>query len=152
MAGSGPAPKPDDQRRRRNAPTHGAERVLKDDGVLRGPELVEVAPSLPEDSQALDYVLGWWDDWRRSPQAQTFLATDWRRLGMLSALVAAYFAQPDTKLLSELRLNEERLGALHVDRLKARIRVEPAETAPVVSLASAGSARDRFRDRLEEGS
>jgi hypothetical protein len=34
------APKPDEQRRRRNAPTHG-ETVLPRDEEVRGPELAE---------------------------------------------------------------------------------------------------------------
>ncbi|OJF09367.1 hypothetical protein BG844_37965 [Couchioplanes caeruleus subsp. caeruleus] len=57
------APKPDEQRRRRNAPTHG-ETVLPRDNELRGPELAELSSRTFGDD-----VLAWYDDWRRSPQA-----------------------------------------------------------------------------------
>lgn len=134
MAGSGPAPKPDAQRRRRNTPTHGAERVVLDDGTLRGPELSDVCPVIPTDDAIRHAVLLWWDTWRRSPQSAVFTSTDWQRLGMIAPLVSAYWTEPTTAIMAEIRLNEERLGATHTDRLKARIRVETATDADVIPL------------------
>ncbi|GAA2843813.1 hypothetical protein Acy02nite_68330 [Actinoplanes cyaneus] len=139
------APKPDGQRRRRNAPTHG-ETVLPRDDELRGPELAELS------SRAYgDDVLAWYDDWRRSPQAAVFELTDWRRLAMLAPIVEAYLRRPSAAALSEIRMNEERLGATVVDRMRARMRIEDAdehESAPVLHLAD---ARDDLRRRMASG-
>lgn len=57
---------------------------------------------------------------------------------MLAPLVQAYFAEPTTKLLAEIRLNEGLLGATHADRLRARIKVEQprARSAKVTDMAS----------------
>ena len=144
MAGTGPAPKPDDQRRRANAPAHGAERGLVNDEVLRGPALAGLLPTLPEEGPVADAVARWWETWRRSPMAQTFLGTDWQRLAMLAPLVAAYWSEPNTKDLAEIRLNEERLGATMGDRLKVRVRIEERGLAAVTPIAS---AKDRFKGR-----
>ena len=136
------APKPGAARR--NSPTHG-ETVLTDDGELRGPELVgEYAPE----------TLAWFETWRRAPQAQMFLATDWGRLVLLAPIVDGYFRRPSAAALSEIRMNEERLGATVVDRMRARIRIaEPeldeAPTGPVGSNVTPITARrDSIRARL----
>lgn len=138
------SPKPDDARRRRNAPAHG-ETVLPRDGEIRGPALAELT-SRPfgEDT------LAWFDDWRRSPQAAVFELTDWRRLAMLAPIVEAYLRRPSAAALSEIRMNEERLGATVVDRMRARMRIEDADgaPAPVVRLVD---ARKSLRDRLTSG-
>lgn len=114
MAGNGPAPKPN--RRRRNADTFGGTQTpVTDDGELRGPALT---------GDWSEAVRSWYDTWRRSPQAQLFVATDWMRLRMLAPLVAGYMKLPTKDVLSEIRLNESLLGATHTDRLKARIAVQ----------------------------
>ena len=101
-------------RRRRNAPTHG-EKVVVDDGLVRGPELAgEYGPE----------TRAWYETWRRSPQAALFEATDWQRLTLLAAIVDRYFQRPSAAALSEVRMNEERLGATVVDRMRARIVVD----------------------------
>lgn len=131
------AAKPDGQRRRRNAPTHSDQIVTHDDEV-RGPELD--GPYAPQ-------TLAWFDTWRRSPQAQLFEATDWSRLVLLAPIVDAYFRRPSAAALSEIRMNEERLGATVVDRMRARIKVErevEEQDADVVQLRSVDSLRDRM--------
>src|SRR5690606_23489120 len=67
----------------------------------------------------------WWDNWTSSPQASTFLSTDWERLQMLAPLVEAYWQDPKPSLLAEIRLNEERLGATVRDRQSLRMTVGP---------------------------
>jgi len=137
------APKPDGQRRRRNAPTHGEQLVTPDD-VVRGPEL---------DGSYSDATRSWYDTWRRSPQAQLFEATDWQRLAILAPIVEVYFARPSAAALSEIRMNEERLGATVTDRMRARIRVqrddEEAPEAAVVPLRDV--SRQSVADRLRGG-
>ena len=141
MPGNGPAAKPDGQRRRRNKPTYGPERVVIDDGALRGPAY-DTLPVHPDGPTAV-----WWETWRRAPQAVAFAATDWQRLAMLVPLVDAYWREPDPKGLTEIRLNEERLGATVVDRLRARIRIAIPD-APDPDDAAPASPEDRFADRL----
>lgn len=145
MAGNGPAPNP--QRRRRNADTYAdvQTKVSATSSRLHGPTLVEATTGLSEKWPARTLVETWWTTWRRSPLADAFLETDWQRLAMLAPLVADYFERPHHMKLAEIRQNESLLGATHVDRLKARIRVErdePAKPAPGVT------ALDEYRNRL----
>jgi hypothetical protein len=138
------APKPNAARR--NAPAHG-EASVTDDGQLRGPDLAEELGR--EDLSPA--TLKWYDTWRRSPQAQLFEATDWSRLVMLAPIVDYYFKanKPSAQALSEIRMNEERLGATYVDRMRARIRVEKSEKpdAEVVELHAVG--RPSLADRMK---
>lgn len=117
-------------RRRRNAPTHG-ENVVQDDGVLRGPAL-EGTWDAP--------VLDWYETWRRSPQAALFEETDWLRLRLLAPILQGYYRRPSAAALSEIRMNEERLGATVVDRMRARIRIEREEDAPLAVVTDARAA------------
>ena len=139
------APKPDGERRRRNAPSHG-ESVLTPDDQLRGPEL---AGTYAAETKA------WHETWRRSPQAQLFQDTDWSRLALLAPIVESYFRRPSAAALSEIRMNEERLGATVVDRMRARIRIAEPEDDGETPTASVGSnvtpitaRRDSIRARL----
>ncbi|WP_263165416.1 hypothetical protein [Streptomyces sp. SCSIO ZS0520] len=111
MAGSGPPPS--GNARRRNAdPVAGT--VLPANGFC-GP-----SPDLPGGHDYDTRTLGWYETWRSSPQAATFLATDWQRLHMLAELVEKYFEEPSKELLSEIRLNEAAIGALPADRARLR--------------------------------
>ncbi|MGW3618540.1 phage terminase small subunit [Micromonospora arida] len=141
------APKPDGERRRRNAPAHG-ETVLPRDGELRGPELGELTGG----RAFSDGVLAWYDVWRRSPQAAVFELTDWLRLALLAPIVEGYLKRPSAAALSEIRMNEERLSATVVDRMRARMRVEDeaaddAEGLPA-GVTSLTERRDDLRRRL----
>ena len=143
MAGRGPAPKPADQRRHRikdKIPTSN----LVDDGQALGPELTELTGR----QDWLPAVKKWYATWRTSPQAKQFIDTDWMRLGMVAYLYEQYLIEPKSTLLSEIRLNEERLGATIVDRQRARMNVEKTEkNATVLSLAPGSSSRDRIAKR-----
>ncbi|SCL33046.1 hypothetical protein GA0070616_4621 [Micromonospora nigra] len=141
------APKSDAARRRRNAPTHG-ETILPDDDVVRGPELA----TLTAGREFRPETVAWFDTWRRSPQAAVFIATDWLRLATLAPIVDAYWRRPSAAALSEIRMNEERLGATVVDRMRARMRVESGdETAEgdlPAGVSSLAERRAALRDRL----
>jgi len=147
MAGRGPAPKDPAVRRRRNADTVAGS-VIVQDGEIVGPALEEQTGR----GTWSEPTLGWWATWQSSAQAKLFLPTDWSRLGMLAYLVEQYFKRPSMAALSEIRLNEERLGATVVDRQRARMTVEQAE--PVSRAGTDGnvvpiaSARQGLRDRL----
>lgn len=142
MAGIGPAPKPDEQRVRRNRPALGNEQELVRDGIQRGPEL-------PEYVVWDERTLAWYETWRVAPQAQVFEVTDWKRLELLAYLVNDFFAAPDKGLLAEIRLNEERMGAVWTDRQRARMRIiaPPLATEQQPGMAGVVDARARFANR-----
>ena len=138
MAGRGPAPKPDEERRRRNAVLGTVE--VAADGVLRG-------PALPDTLDWPDVTREWWDTWRRSPQAQTFTATDWSFL-LDTAVLHMEFWDGDRSVAAELRLRAAKFGATPEDRARLRLSVteEPAKPA-ATSRRRAPAARTR-RERL----
>jgi hypothetical protein len=133
------APKPDEQRRRRNAPAHDTIELERHDELL-GPELHELTGrrDWPE------CVTRWYATWRCTPQARIFESTDWLRLGMLAPIVEAHFNRPSAAALSEIRMNEERLGATVVDRMRARMRIddEDRQEAAVLALVPGESDED----------
>lgn len=144
MAGYGPPPA--ENRRRRNADRYEGQEVTVDSTAA-----VE-APKLPgRHSKA---VQDWYATWCASPQAQAFTVTDWQRLHMLAPLVGLYFKAPDKALMSEIRLNESLLGATHVDRLRARIKLGDAQPAPPdgASAADEVAERRRRRERISDAS
>jgi hypothetical protein len=148
MRGTLHAPKPDDQRRRTNAPTHGAT-VLARDGELRGPELVELTGR----ADWPPHVVSWFTRWRTSPMAAVFEDTDWSRLGLLAWCIEALAIAPSAALVGEVRMNEERLGATFIDRQRARMTItdpegSDAEPAPVLSIVP--KTRDDLRRRLAQ--
>lgn len=111
------------------APAH----VLADDGVTRGPSIEEATGRNDWDAD----VRRWYSGWQRAPQAQLFTSTDWARLAMLAPLVERYYEDPKVQTMAEIRMNEERLGATHTDRMRARMTVRPAdEAADVVPLTA----------------
>ncbi|MEV1157723.1 hypothetical protein AB0J27_20225 [Micromonospora chokoriensis] len=138
------APKPDEARRRRNAPQHGETVVTRDDAV-RGPELGGAYG--PE-------TVAWYETWRRSAQAALFEDTDWSRLQMLARIVEAYYRRPSAAALGEIRMSEERLGATVVDRMRARIRIAddaPADDSATPAGVTRLDSRRAIRDRLAAG-
>jgi hypothetical protein len=68
-----------------------------------------------------EQVLVWYEIWRTSPQAKTFVMTDWMRLRMIAPLLEDYLNKPTAMKMAKIRQNESLLGATHTDRLKARI-------------------------------
>lgn len=135
MAGRGPAPKEQHQRERDTRRRQADVVTVSQDGEIRGPELV---------GPYSDATRDWYLDWQTSPQASLFTNTDWRRLLLMAPIVDAYHRKPNAAALSEIRLNEERLGATYVDRLRAKIRVEaePHGEAEVVQLHAVTSRED----------
>ena len=148
MAGNGPPPK--ENRRRRNADTYADVKTTVSASAvqLRGPTLAEAIGGLLDDDEPaiVALVSNWWDTWRRSPLAEAFLETDWSRLTMLAPLVAVYYRRPHHMVLAEIRQSESLLGATHVDRLKARIKVE--REPEVKELPAGVAALDQYRRDL----
>lgn len=126
---------PKEQSRSRNKRPHD-QKTLSADGTVRGPGLIGDFDPI---------VTKWHETWRTSPQAALFEDTDWMRLQMLAPIVQAYYRRPGAAALSEIRMNEERLGATVVDRMRARMVIEReddnAPLAPVVDARAAIAQR-----------
>lgn len=126
----------------RNASTLGTStHNLVADGIVRGPSL--------EDATGRSWdpdVTRWYAVWQLSAQAQLFQPTDWARLAMLAPLVEKHFSSPTGATMSEIRLNEERLGATVVDRLRARITISDGTDATVLSIVD--DSDDDILDQL----
>ena len=134
----GALPKAAGQRRNRAAIL--GMQVAPRTGELHGPTL-EAATSVDVWGPQ---TRAWWHTWREAPQAALFEGTDWSRLAMVAALVEHYWQTPDARILTEIRQNEERLGALVKDRLASRIAItehDPEEapepsSAPVADISA----------------
>lgn len=134
MPGRGPAPNP--ERRRRNKDETPSTPIA--------PGRAE-APELPgADGLRLETVQ-WYATWAESAQAAAFLSTDWQRLHMLARIVDRYYADPSTKDMAEIRLNEERLGATVADRLRSRMVLEEETKATPARSVKASDPRARLR-------
>jgi hypothetical protein len=154
--GTAHAPKPGDQRRRRNAPAGPGERVFERTGEIHGPSIEDA--TFREDWP--EPVIAWWQIWREQPQAAAFEGTDWQRLADLAPLRAMLLdrelsAGERTKIISEVRMNEERLGATYVDRQRARISFSAPdffdEGGPgLASVSSIAAARARWLDEADD--
>lgn len=139
MAGTGPLPSATHQRERVTRRHQAATTTLVDDGAIRGPELAEATG---RDDWHAD-TLRWFAAWRSSPQAQMFAATDWERLLLIAPLresIARSHSRPSSAAVSELRLNEERLGATYADRRRLRIQIDaPRPLAPGALITRRGA-------------
>ncbi|MFE3386359.1 phage terminase small subunit [Streptomyces anulatus] len=143
MAGVGPTPSPN--RRRKNTDPV-ATTILPADGYT-GP-----SPDFPGGHDYDARTLSWYETWRASPQAATFLATDWQRLHMLAELVEKYWAEPSKELLSEIRLNEASIGGTPADRMRLRWSLGTPEVGKgserAAERAAARQGKDDPRKRL----
>lgn len=139
--GAGPLPKDPSQRRRRNADT-----VTTTVLPAAGPD--GETPGLPGGHDYDSRTLSWYETWRTSPQAATFLMTDWQRLHMLAELVEQYWQEPRKDLLSEIRLNEAALGGTAADRIRMRWVVADPEPAAAAKTPRGGRGATSRRDRI----
>lgn len=137
MAGRGPAPKDPAKRRRRNADPKPTTTVA-DDGEVRGLELPEGV--LPDEESWHPRTVMWWETWRRSPQAQTFTATDWDFLVDTALMHHVMWTKGRWEFASELRLRAGKFGATPEDRLRLRMEIEaPSGGTPPAPVNDPGS-------------
>lgn len=123
----GPAPKlhrqrDRDEKRRTSEFTH-----VVADGRARGPRLTsdEEAAYLPSTVDAYRTM-------RHSPQAQLYSDTDWLMIRQVLLPLMDSFGRNRRKpatTAAEIRQILASLGGTYVDRLKARIAIDPASTA-----------------------
>ncbi|WP_405673260.1 hypothetical protein [Streptomyces sp. NBC_01530] len=141
MPGNGPLPKDPSQRRRRNA-----DAVTTTILPANGPD--GPTPELPGGHDYDSRTLAWYETWRSSPQASTFLPTDWQRLHMLAELVQQYWEEPRKDLLAEIRLNEASIGGTAADRVRLRWTVAEPDIEPTVRRSGGARGGASRRDRV----
>lgn len=129
MAGRGPAPKPSEQRARRNADP-GALRV-----IVAKPVKQPTLPPIWERNaktgkrQRVAWpaeTRKWWKMWDDSPLSQDFTSTDWAEL-LITARLHAAVVDGDLKHAAELRLRVAKFGATPEDRARLRITFAAAD-------------------------
>lgn len=138
----GPAPKPADQRRRRNIDPIPTTVVTPDD-VVRGPEL-------PAGVAWHAQTLKWWETWRRSPQAITFTETDWDFLVDTALLHTAYWSGENNG--AELRHRVAKFGATPEDRLRLRLQIDGEAEGAKSSKSVSSQRRARLLKVVGDGS
>jgi len=120
MAGRGrpPSDKPmgreRDERRKREQFTR-----VSDDGQVRGPDL--------PDFTWHDRTVAWYDTWRRSPMAATFIDADWDFL-IDTAMLHTEMWNGSPGLAAEIRLRVGKLAGTPEDRMRLRLEVEKEAT------------------------
>jgi hypothetical protein len=130
MAGKGPPPKQQRSRARDELPT------------TQLPRKAVRSPAMPPGRWSAA-TKAWWKTWAESEQAGNFIGTDWQRLTMLVPLVDAYHQAPSPALMTELRMNESKLGATPEDRLRLRWDLKPPDESPPTRLDTYANLRKR---------
>jgi len=137
MAGRGRAPSTNLSRERDQKRREAELVTVEPDDELRGPEL-------PDEFAWCSRTRQWWDLWRRSPQAQSFIDTDWDFL-LDTAMLHHEFWSGNASVAAELRLRVAKYGATPEDRARLRLQVAPADAKPQAEARPTSSAR---RSRL----
>jgi hypothetical protein len=91
-------------------------------------------------------TVAWWDTWRRSAQARTFVGTDWDFLIDTALMHHTMWSKGRWEFAAELRLRAAKFGATPEDRARLKIEVMEPKQAPAAPKPDADS-RGR-RDRL----
>lgn len=131
MAGRGSAPKPPDQRARRNAdPVAMRVAVAEPVGQPRLPQRWHRDPKTGKKRR-----IAWpaetrefWRVWADSPLSREFTSTDWSEL-LIAARLHAAVVEGDLKSAPELRLRVAKFGATPEDRARLRITFVAADEA-----------------------
>lgn len=116
MPGRGRPPSDKPMSRERDTARRQAEFTkVAEDGELRGPDLPEGVWH--------ERTIAWYDTWRRSPMAQTFIGADWDFL-IDTALLHTEMWNGSPGLAAEIRLRVGKLAGTPEDRLRLRLEVE----------------------------
>ena len=119
MAGRGPAPKAERSRPNDTARRKAEFTKVADDGQVRGPELPDFAWH--------ERTVAWYETWRRSPMAATFIDADWDFL-IDTAMLHTEMWNGSSGLAAEIRLRVGKLAGTPEDRMRLRLEVEKEAT------------------------
>jgi hypothetical protein len=139
MAGRGRAPQVRLSRERDERKRSSEMTKVAADGVIRGPELPEVPEHVWHPR-----TVAWWDTWRRSPMAVTWIQADWDFL-LDTALLHSAMWHGEPKHAAEIRLRVGKFAGTPEDRLRLRLEVD--EDAAKASRRVRNMDRQR-RERL----
>ena len=115
MAGRGPAPKAERSRPNDTARRQSEFTKVADDGQVRGPDLPDFAWH--------DRTVAWYETWRRSPMASTFIDADWDFL-IDTAMLHTEMWNGSPGSAAEIRLRVGKLAGTPEDRLRLRMQVD----------------------------
>lgn len=112
-------------------PAHLRQRTNKKAGIatLEMPTTSHDAPPIPNPDDRIWHPLtlaAWAHAWA-SPMASQWLETDTDALGRLAVLWDAFYQAPGTKVLAEIRLQEQRFGFSPLDRSRLQWEIKRAE-------------------------
>lgn len=103
------------------APRNGEIEIeVSRDGKSRGPEL-------PGQFDWPEPTRSWWENWRRSAQAQRMSETDWDFM-LDTAMLHAELWSGNGAVASELRLRVAKFGATLEDRQRLKMAIVEPET------------------------
>jgi len=119
MAGRGPAPKAERSRPNDTARRKAEFTKVTDDGQVRGPDLPDFAWH--------ERTVAWYETWRRSPMAATFIDADWDFL-IDTAMLHTEMWNGSPGLAAEIRLRVGKLAGTPEDRMRLRLEVEKEAT------------------------
>ena len=119
MAGRGPAPKAERSRPNDTARRKAEFTKVADDGQVRGPDLPDFAWH--------ERTVAWYETWRRSPMAVTFIDADWDFL-IDTAMLHTEMWNGSPGLAAEIRLRVGKLAGTPEDRMRLRLEVEKEAT------------------------
>lgn len=128
MAGTGPAPKRQVTRQRRNH-TAGARTLAADDRAAEVPELPVMGRA-----KWHDMTIQWWQDVWTDPMSAEYARADKHGLFRLLRLVDRFWklsaSNPQlTKLSAEIRQLETKFGLSPLDRRRQQVEIERGEDA-----------------------
>ena len=140
MAGPGRAPQKVLSRERDTARRQAEMKRLEKDEQLRGPDL-------PEGDWHPRTVV-WWENWRRSPQAQHMGQVDWDFM-VDTAMMHSQMWTGDLKMAAEVRIRVAKFGATPEDRLRLKVQVDE-DLKPEVRAPKAKARRERLLKVVDE--
>jgi len=141
MAGRGPAPKAERSRPNDTARRQAEFTKVTDDGQVRGPDLPDFAWH--------DRTVAWYETWRRSPMASTFIDADWDFL-IDTAMLHTEMWNGSPGLAAEIRLRVGKLAGTPEDRLRLRMQVDTEAKEASAPLAMNNDRRARLVSIVNE--
>jgi hypothetical protein len=142
MPGRGPAPKAERTRPNDTARRQAEFTKVAADGQIRGPEL-------PEGFAWHERTRAWWDTWRRSPMAATFIDSDWDFL-IDTAMIHTAMWEGDLKLAAEVRQRAGKMAGTPEDRLRLRLQVDTEAQAVPQRARITSDRRERLLAVVED--